>query len=150
MTDEEFMRLALDEARAAGLKGEVPVGCVVVREGRVIGRAHNLRETLGDPTAHAEIMALREAAEAVDGWRLDGAAVYCTVEPCAMCAGALVNARVARLVYGVADPKGGACESVFAIPTDPRLNHRVAVRGGCLADEALALLRGFFEPRRGE
>jgi tRNA(adenine34) deaminase len=146
--DERYMRMALLEAEAAGAEGEVPVGCVVVHEGRVVGRGHNLRETLGDPTAHAEVLALRRAAEALGTWRLDGAAVYCTLEPCSMCAGALVNARVGRLVYGVADPKSGACESVFAIPTEPRLNHRLEVRGGVLAEEALALLRRFFEPRR--
>ena len=146
--DERYMGLALDEARAAGAKGEVPVGCVVVADGAVIGRGHNLRETLSDPTAHAEIVALRQAAAARGRWRLDGAAVYCTVEPCCMCAGALVNARVTRLVYGIADPKSGACESIFDIPREPRLNHRLEVEGGVRADEALALLRDFFATRR--
>ena len=146
--DERYMGLALEEARAAGAKGEVPVGCVVVHEGRVIGRGHNLRETLNDPTAHAEMVALRHAAAALGRWRLDGAEVFCTVEPCCMCAGALVNARVARLVYGVADAKSGGCGSVFDIAREPRLNHRLQVRGGVLADQSLALLREFFEPRR--
>jgi tRNA(adenine34) deaminase len=147
--DERYMLLALDEARAAIPAGEVPVGCVVVHEGRVIGRAHNLRETLKDPTAHAEVLALKQAAEALGTWRLDGTTLYCTVEPCCMCAGALVNARVARLVYGAADPKSGACGSVLDVPREPRLNHRLKVTGGCLAQESLALLREFFEPRRG-
>ena len=147
--DERYMRMALDEARQAVPSGDVPVGCIIVLEGNVIGRAHNLREALQDPTAHAEIVALRQAASAVGRWRLDGAVVYCTVEPCPMCAGALVNARVRRLVYGVTDPKSGACGSIFDILREPRLNHRVEVTGGVLADEALALLREFFEPRRG-
>lgn len=146
--DEAYMRLALDEARAAVSEGEVPVGCVIVHEGEVIGRAHNLRETLQDPTAHAEIVALRQAASALGRWRMEGAVVYCTVEPCCMCAGALVNARVGRLVYGVVDPKSGACGSIFDVPREPRLNHRLDVRAGVLADEALELLRRFFEPRR--
>ena len=146
--DERYMGMALDEARAAGAKGEVPVGCVVVADGAVIGRGHNLRETENDPTAHAEVVALRHAATARGRWRLDGAVVYCTVEPCCMCAGALVNARVTRLVYGIADPKSGACESIFDIPREPRLNHRLEVEGGVRADEALALLREFFATRR--
>ena len=146
--DEARMRLALAEARAAGAAGEVPVGCVVVLAGRVIARAHNLRETDRDPTAHAEIVALRQAASEVGHWRLDGTTVYCTVEPCFMCAGALVNARVARLVYGVADAKSGACESIFDVPREPRLNHRLEVRAGVLREEALALLKEFFADRR--
>jgi tRNA(adenine34) deaminase len=147
--DIHYMRMALREAEAAFPRGEVPVGCVVVRNGRVLARAHNLRETLKDPTAHAEILALREAAESYGAWHLDGTTVYVTVEPCCMCAGALVNARVERLVYGVADPKSGACESLFNIPEDEHLNHRLEVRGGVLAEEALALLRRFFRVRRG-
>lgn len=142
------MELALEEARAAAAEGEVPVGCVIVHEGHVVGRGHNLRESLGDPTAHAEIVALKRAAAAVGHWRLEGVTVYCTVEPCCMCAGALVNARVARLVYGVADPKSGACGSVLNIPSERRLNHRFDVRGGVLEQKAVELLRGFFEPRR--
>lgn len=146
--DEGFMRLALKEAENAVAGGDVPVGCVIVHEGRVIARAHNLREALQDPTAHAEVVALKQAAAALGRWRLDGATAYCTVEPCCMCAGALVNARVERLVYGVCDPKSGACGSVFDIPREPRLNHRLDVTGGVLADEALELLQRFFEPRR--
>lgn len=147
-TDEAFMRMALAEAAAAIAEGEVPVGCVVAHGGELIARAHNLRETLADPTAHAEILALRTASSELGTWHLEDAIVYCTVEPCCMCAGALVNARVGRLVYGVADPKSGACESVFDIPREPRLNHRVEVTAGVLADEALALLRRFFAERR--
>jgi len=147
--DVGYMQMALEEARRAAQQGEVPVGCVVVRDGAVLARAHNLRETLSDPTAHAEVLALRRAASALGTWRLEGVAVYCTVEPCCMCAGALVNARVARLVYGVADPKSGACGSVFDVPHERRLNHRFDVEGGVLAEEARRLLRRFFEPRRG-
>ncbi|MFO8006273.1 MAG: tRNA adenosine(34) deaminase TadA [Candidatus Brocadiia bacterium] len=148
--DEHYMKMALDEARAAVPQGEVPVGCVVVRDGRVLARAHNLRESLQDPTAHAEVLALREAAGQTGSWRLEGATVYVTVEPCAMCAGALVNARVERLVYGLADPKSGACGTLYDIPTDERLNHRLEVTGGVLADESRALLREFFAARRPE
>ncbi len=146
--DERYMELALAEARAAAREGEVPVGCVVVRDGRVCGRAHNLRETLADPTAHAEILALRGAAQQAGSWHLEGAVVYVTVEPCCMCAGALVNARVARVVYGVADPKSGACDSLYDIPRDERLNHRLEVRGGVLQERAVGLLRDFFSRRR--
>lgn len=147
-TDEFYMKLALAEARAAAEEGEVPVGCVIVRDGQVLARAHNLREKLADPTAHAEILALREAAQQAGSWRLDGADVYVTVEPCCMCAGALVNARVAGVVYGVTDPKSGACDTLYGIPRDERLNHRLEVRGGVLREEALALLRDFFTRRR--
>ena len=143
------MRLALEEARRAPGRDEVPVGCVIVQEGRVIGRGHNQRESLADPTAHAEVVALRQAATALGTWHLVGTAAYVTVEPCCMCAGALVNARVARLVYGVAQPKSGACESLYNIPQDPRLNHRLDVRAGVLAEESAGLLRDFFRARRG-
>jgi len=146
--DERFMRLALQEAEEALATEDIPVGCLVVREGQIIGRAHNMREAWADPTAHAELIALRQAGAAVGCWRLEGAIVYCTVEPCCMCAGALVNARVTRLVYGVADPKTGACGSVLDIPREPRLNHRLEVRGGVLAAEALDLLRRFFQVHR--
>ncbi|MGD2175089.1 MAG: tRNA adenosine(34) deaminase TadA [Candidatus Brocadiaceae bacterium] len=148
--DERYMRLALEEAAAAAEEGEVPVGCVITRESRAIARAHNLRETLNDPTAHAEILALRRAAEKLGTWHLEGATAYVTIEPCCMCAGALVNARVARLVYGLPDAKSGACESLYDIPRDPRLNHRLEVRGGVLPNEAHDLLRRFFEARRTE
>jgi len=142
------MRRALGQAEAALEAGEVPVGCVIVRGDELLAEAHNMRETLGDPTAHAEMLALTQAADAVGGWRLSGTTVYCTLEPCCMCAGALVNARVQRLVYGLADPKSGGCGSVVDIPALPALNHRVEVKGGVLADEVLELMRRFFEPRR--
>jgi tRNA(adenine34) deaminase len=147
--DERWMRLALDEADAARAEGEVPVGCVVVDgEGRAIGRGHNLRETLADPTAHAEMLAVREAAARMLTWRLDGATVYATLEPCAMCAGALVHARVRRVVYGCADPKGGALDTMFGIGRDGRLNHRFEVVAGVLEDECAQRLRSFFADLR--
>jgi tRNA(adenine34) deaminase len=144
MDDRHWMRQALAEARAAAALGEVPVGAVVVRDGRVIGRGHNRRETDGDPLAHAEILALRQAAAATAGWRLLDAALVVTLEPCAMCAGALVNSRVGRLVYGAADPKAGFCGSLGDLVRDPRLNHRLEVVGGVLAEECGDLLRSFF------
>lgn len=144
MDDRDWMRQALAEARAAAALGEVPVGAVVVRDGRVIGRGHNRRETDGDPLAHAEILALRQAAAATAGWRLLDAALVVTLEPCAMCAGALVNSRVGRLVYGAADPKAGFCGSLGDLVRDPRLNHRLEVVGGVLAEECGDLLRSFF------
>jgi len=150
MDDREYMRLAIAEAERAGALGEVPIGAVVVREGVVVGRGHNRREIDGDPLAHAELLALREAAAATEGWRLVGCALYATLEPCAMCAGALVNARVERLVYGAADPKGGFCGTLGDLVRDPRLNHRLEVVGGVLAEECAALLSGFFAGlRRG-
>jgi len=142
------MAAALEEARAAARAGDVPVGCVVVREGRIIARGRNRREADRDPTAHAELLALREAARAVGAWRLAGCTVVVTLEPCAMCAGALVLARVDRLVYGSADPKAGACGSLFDIPRDPRLNHRVAVVRGILEADCGNVLREFFQARR--
>ncbi len=149
-SDEDWMRAALREAEAALEAEEVPVGCVVVAGKNLLGKAHNMRETLGDPTAHAEMIALTQAAEALGDWRLEGATVYCTLEPCCMCAGALVNARVERLVYGLADPKSGACGSVANILQMPALNHRVEVTGGVLADEVRELMQRFFKPRRGK
>jgi tRNA(adenine34) deaminase len=148
--DHHWMGEALVEARAAGAAGDVPVGAIVVREdGTILGRGHNRREVDGDPTAHAEIVALREAAKAVKHWRVDATLVV-TQEPCPMCAGAIVNARIKRLVYGCTNPKAGAVESLFQIPTDARLNHRVDVTGGVRADECAALLQAFFaELRRG-
>ena len=136
--DAEFMKMALREATAAAEDGEVPVGAVVVKDGRVIGRAHNMREKLHDPTAHAEMIALTQAAEALQAWRLEGVTVYVTLEPCCMCAGALVLARVSRLVYGAADPKAGACGTLYNIVHDERLNHRVDVTAGVMADESRA------------
>lgn len=146
--DEHFMRLALAEARAALEHDDVPVGCVVVREGEVVGAAHNERELRGDPTAHAELLALRAAALGLGGWRLLDTVVYCTLEPCPMCAGAMGQARVARLVYGAPDPKLGAAGGVLDLCRDPRLPHRVQAQGGVLASEAVGLLRGFFHERR--
>ena len=146
--DEGFMKMALREAAAAAARGEVPVGTVIVRDGRVIGRAHNMRETLCDPTAHAEMIALTQAAEAMQAWRLEGAVVYVTLEPCCMCAGAMVLARVSRLVYGAADPKAGACGTLYNIVADERLNHRIEVTAGVMADESRALLQEFFARKR--
>ena len=142
------MREALAEARKAFEKDEVPVGAIVVQDGVVIGRGHNLRETLNDPTAHAEIVALREAARTIGNWRLEGTTVYVTLEPCPMCAGALVLARVERLVFGAYDPKAGGVVSLMGILSDERLNHQVEFVGGVLAQESLELLRGFFRKRR--
>ncbi len=146
--DEQFMRIALEEARHAADAGEVPVGAVLVLEGQVISRASNRTITDGDPTAHAEIMALRAAARALANHRLTGATLYVTLEPCAMCAGALVHARVARLVYGCDDPKVGAVSGNLRVLEHPMLNHRVEITSGVFAEECTALLRGFFEARR--
>jgi len=148
MTDLEAMESALTEARLAAEAGEVPIGAVVVREGGVLGRGHNRRETDGDPLAHAEILAIRQAARAVGGWRLTGCTLYVTLEPCAMCAGALVAARIDRLVYGPADPKAGFCGTLGNLVQDPRLNHRLEVAQGVLAEECAGLLRGFFADLR--
>ena len=149
LEDERFMREALAFAKIAFSEREVPVGAVVVREGRMIGRGRNRREALADPTHHAEIEALREAAQALGTWRLSGATLYASVEPCPMCAGAAVNARVARIVFGCPDPKAGYCGTLGNIPQDPRLNHRAEVEGGVLASESAELLQMFFKARRG-
>ena len=146
--DERFMEAALSEARAAASEGEVPVGAVVVWDGRIVGRGHNRVETAQDPTAHAEILALGAAAQTVKTWRLDEATLYVTLEPCHMCAGAIVLARVARLVYGARDPKAGACGSLAMVPQDLRLNHRAEVESGVLAEECAAVLEAFFRERR--
>jgi len=146
--DEAAMRAALDEARAALAHGDIPVGAVVVVAGRVVAARHNEREQLGDPTAHAEILALRDAAAALGTWRLEEATLVVTLEPCPMCAGALVAARVGRLVYGAADPKAGACGSLYQLCADPRLNHELPVTTGVLGAEAGALLTDFFVRRR--
>jgi len=143
-----FMEAALAEARAAAAHGDVPVGCVVVKDDRIIARGRNRREADRDPTAHAEVLALREAARAIGAWRLTGCTVVVTVEPCPMCAGALVLARVDRLVYGCADLKAGACGSLYDIPADGRMNHRVAVVRGILEAECGNVLREFFQARR--
>jgi tRNA(adenine34) deaminase len=142
------MRLALREAEAASAEGEVPVGCVVVAAGRVAGRGHNRTEALKDPTAHAEILALSAAASTLGNWRLTGAVVYVTLEPCLMCSGALVLARPARVVYAARDPKFGCLGSRYDIAADNRFNHRLEVREGLLAEESSALLRRFFGRRR--
>jgi tRNA(adenine34) deaminase len=147
--DEYFMRLALREAALAVDHDDVPIGAVIVREGEVIGAAHNERELREDPTAHAEILALRQAATALGSWRVLDAVIYITLEPCAMCAGALVLARVPRVVYGAADAKAGAAGSVLNVLDTPQLNHRPQVSGGLLADECGELLRAFFAGRRG-
>ena len=147
-SDEDYMRIALGEAHAALEHDDVPVGAVVVAGGEVVGRAHNQRELLQDPTAHAEMIALTQASAAMGSWRLTGAALYVTLEPCAMCAGALVLARVERLVYGAQDPKAGAVRSLYRICEDPRLNHRVQVAEGVMADECGEILREFFRVRR--
>jgi tRNA(adenine34) deaminase len=146
--DEYFMRFALREAERALDHDDVPVGCVVAHEGEVLAAAPNERELRGDPTAHAEVLALREASKQLGSWRLSGTVLYVTLEPCAMCAGATVLGRVARVVYGAIDPKAGAAGSVLDVLAEPRLNHRPEVSGGLLADESSALLRAFFESRR--
>ncbi len=146
--DDYFMRLALREAEQALEHEDVPIGAVVVREGEVLAAAHNERELRQDPTAHAEILALRAAARALGSWRVLDAVLYVTLEPCAMCAGAVVLARVPRVVFGASDPKAGACGSVLDVLAEPRLNHRPEVAGGLLAEESAALLSSFFAPRR--
>ena len=146
--DEVHMRTALAAAERAALSGEVPVGAVVVVRGEVIAVAHNQRETKNDPTAHAEIVALRTAAAALNSWRLVDADLFVTMEPCPMCAGAIVNARVRRLVYGCNDPKAGAVRTLFQLLDDPRLNHRVEVVPGVLGAESAALLKSFFSRLR--
>jgi tRNA(adenine34) deaminase len=147
-TDEEAMAIALDEARAAVAHGDVPVGAVVVVDGRVVSRRHNERELTGDPTAHAELLALRDAAATLGRWRLTGATLVATLEPCPMCAGALLAARVGRLVFAASDPKAGACGSLYNLCADPRLNHELGVTAGVLAGPAADLLAGFFADRR--
>jgi tRNA(adenine34) deaminase len=146
--DEYFMRLAIREAQAALDHDDVPIGAVVVRDGEVIGAGHNERELRQDPTAHAELLALREASRALGSWRVLDAVLYVTLEPCTMCAGAIVLARVPRVVYGATDPKAGAAGSVLDILAQPRLNHRPAVAGGLLAEECGAMLTDFFGSRR--
>jgi len=147
--DARWMALALEEARAAAAAGDVPVGAVVVQGETLLGRGRNRREVDRDPTAHAEVVALREAARVLGHWRVE-ATLYVTQEPCPMCAGAIVNARVRRLVYGCGNPKAGAVATLYQIPTDPRLNHRVEVSGGVRSDECAAALKAFFaELRRG-
>lgn len=146
--DERWMQEALARAREAASRGEVPIGCVLVRDDRILGSGFNLREAVGDPTAHAEVIAIRDAARELGDWRLEETTAYVTLEPCAMCAGALVLARVPRIVFGAHDPKAGALETMFGIGMDGRLNHRFEVRSGVLAEQSGAELRAFFAALR--
>lgn len=148
--DEKYMQMAIDQAFIAEENGDVPIGCVIVYENRVIAKAYNQREQLHDPTAHAEIIALTQAAEAVGNWRLHGCTIYVTLEPCPMCAGALVLGRLDRLVYGTDDPKTGAVRSLYTIVQDDRLNHRLEVTAGVLAEDCKTQLQAFFQRRRRE
>ncbi len=148
MNDDDYMRLALVEARKALEHGDVPIGAVAVRNGEVIGRGYNRREADQDPTSHAEMIAIREAAQVVGHWRLEGVTLYCTLEPCAMCAGAMVLARLPRLVYGAIDPKAGASGSIMDVLRHPKLNHQVEVIPAVLAGESAALIRAFFDDLR--
>src|SRR2546422_729948 len=148
-SDEQYMDLALAEALKAESAGEVPVGAIVVADGAVVGRGFNQPISTNDPTAHAEMVALREAARTIGNYRLSTVTMYCTVEPCVMCAGAMIHARIARLVFGAPDPKAGSAGSIYNVLTDPRLNHRVDVFSGVREAECSALLREFFLGRRG-
>ncbi len=148
--DERFMRLAIQQGEIARENGDIPVGAVIICQDRIIGKAYNQREQLNDPTAHAEIIALTQAAEAVGNWRLNGCVIYVTLEPCPMCAGALVLARLDRLIYGCDDPKAGAAGSLYNIVADERLNHRLEVTAGVLAEECSSQLQRFFQNRRTE
>ena len=148
LDDAAAMRVAIAEAIAAQQHDDVPIGAVVVRDGQVVAARHNERELTGDPTAHAEVLALRDAAAVVGHWRLLDCTLYVTLEPCVMCAGALVNSRVGRVVYGATDPKAGALDSLYRVCADERLNHRPPVTTGVLADECGALLKAFFTSRR--
>jgi tRNA(adenine34) deaminase len=150
MDDQGWMRLALDEARRAVTHGDVPIGAVAVLSGEVIAQAHNRREVDGDATAHAELLAIRAASQVIGHWRLEQVTLYCTLEPCAMCAGAMILARLPRLVYGAPDPKAGAGGSVIDLLNHPRLNHRIDVIEGVLAEEAAALITDFFAALRAE
>lgn len=146
--DLMYMQLALERAKLAPALGEVPIGAVLVLDGHVLAQVHNFREVWQDPTAHAEVVAIREAATKLGSWRLTGATMYVTVEPCSMCAGAIIQSRVSRLVFGTKDPKAGACGSVFNLPDERRLNHRVQVLGGVLERESQELIQMFFRGLR--
>ena len=148
MMDEDYMRQALEQARLAAAAGELPVGCVIVKDGDIIARAHNECEARGDATAHAELLAIQKASAAAGGWRLNDCALYVTLEPCPMCAGAIVQARVGRLVYGAANPEQGCAGSLYRIPEDPAFPHFCKSDGGVLERECHALLDGFFSKRR--
>jgi tRNA(adenine34) deaminase len=147
-SDDKYMKLALEQAGIAEENGDVPIGAVIVKDGQIIAKAYNQREQLQDPTAHAEIIALTQAAAALENWHLNGCTIYVTLEPCPMCAGALVLARMDRLVYACDDPKTGACGSLYNIVRDDRLNHRLEVTSGVLAAECGAILQNFFQRRR--
>ena len=149
MDDRAAMQAAIAEAEQALGEGEMPVGCVILRDGAIIARGHNLRAQTGDPTAHAEIVAIRRAARETGDWRLEGCTLYVTLEPCPMCAGAISQARVSRLVYGAPDAQYGCAGSVYRIPEDPAFNHFCKSEGGVMAEECAALIRRFFEKRRG-
>ncbi|MFH1614808.1 MAG: tRNA adenosine(34) deaminase TadA [Planctomycetota bacterium] len=146
--DERYMRLAIGQAAIAEENGDVPIGAVIIYEANIIGKAYNQREQLNDPTAHAEMIALTQAAEYLGSWRLHGCTIYVTLEPCPMCAGAMVLARIDRLVYGCDDPKTGACKSLYNIVQDPRLNHHINVASGILEDDCASLLSSFFHRKR--
>ncbi len=148
--DLEFMQMALEQARLAPARGEVPIGAVLVLDGQVLAQVHNFREVWQDPTAHAEVVAIREAATRLGTWRLTGTALYVTVEPCSMCAGAIIQSRISRLVFGARDPKAGACGSVFNLPDERRLNHRVQVVGGVMEQESQELMQTFFRNLRDD
>ena len=147
---KKYMLAALNEAKSAAAEGEVPVGCIIEKDGEIIARAHNRTEQAKDPTAHAEILAIREAAACLGGWRLPGCSMYVTVEPCSMCAGAIVWSRIERLYIGAMDPKAGACGSLYSIPTDSRLNHNVEVETGLMGEECSRLMKDFFRKLRTE
>lgn len=148
MSDNDFMQIALNLAQQAGAAGEVPVGAIVVKDGEIIGRGSNAPITTHDPTAHAEIRAMRDAAQRIGNYRLVGCTLYVTLEPCAMCSGAIQHARIAKLIYGASDPKTGACGSVINLMSEPKLNHHTEIAGGILAPECGALLSSFFSARR--
>ncbi|TDT51942.1 tRNA adenosine(34) deaminase TadA [Fonticella tunisiensis] len=145
---EYYMSMAIEEAKKAYILDEVPVGAVIVRNGNIIAKAHNLRETLKDALAHAEILAIREACRVLNGWRLIGCDIYVTLEPCPMCAGAMVNSRINRVIFGAYDPRAGACGSLYNIANDTKLNHRVEIVSGVLEDECKGLLQAFFKEKR--
>jgi tRNA(adenine34) deaminase len=148
--DLEYMQMALEQARLAPALGEVPIGAILVLDGEVLAQVHNFREVWKDPTAHAEVVAIREAAARLGTWRLTGTSLYVTIEPCSMCTGAIIQSRVSRVVFGAPDPKAGACGSVFNLPAERRLNHRVQVIGGVLEKESQELMQSFFRRLREE
>lgn len=148
--DLEYMQLALEQARLAPTRGEVPIGAVLVLDGQVLAQVHNFREAWQDPTAHAEVVAIREAATRLGTWRLTGTTLYVTIEPCSMCTGAIIQSRVTRLVFGARDPKAGACGSVFNLPDERRLNHQVQVVGGIMEQESQELMQKFFRRLRDD